>query len=241
MRSQPPPSFGLLVSQQISSQAGSGEQGSGRRATQESGFDPFSCTSEVPSSRVSTPMHVQTCLPLFAANILIQHALCPREVVTCPPVVARLLVRLHVSIRGPEGPELTFLPLSTASPQVGNATARGERPDNSYTRAEIKGNGMGGGKATSEHGEGRAGATGARTRPHDTRKTSSQLPERAWAPELTAAASNKAKTQTIAKGGSITTQSANWQAASGGAPYGASPSTRSHSPSERTHSSKRTH
>jgi hypothetical protein len=140
------------------------------------------------------------------------------------------LVRLHVSIRGPEGPELTFLPLPTASPQVGNATARGERPDNSYTRAEIKGNGMGGGKATSEHGEGRAGATGARTRPHDTRKTSSQLPERAWAPELTAAASNKAKTQTIAKGGSIATQSANWQAASGGAPYGASPSTRSHSP-----------
>jgi hypothetical protein len=88
---------------------------------------------------------------------------------------------------------------------------------------------MGNGKVTSEHGEGRAGATGARTRPHDTRKTSSQLPERAWAPELTAAASNKAKTQTIAKGESMPTQPANWQAASGGAPYGASPSTRPHS------------
>jgi hypothetical protein len=169
-------------------------------------------------------MHVQTCLPLFAANILIQHALCPREVVTFPPVVARLLVRLHVSTRGSEP---TFLPLPTAFPQVGNATERSERPDNSYTIAEVKGNWMGGGKATSEHGEGRAGATGPRTRPHDTRKTSSQLPERAWAPELTAAASNKAKTQTVAKGGSMPTQSANWQAASGGAPYGASPSTRS--------------
>lgn len=201
---------------QLSSQAGSGEQGSGRRAPQASSFDPFSCTSEVLA--IFTFFHPDACANVLAA-VCFQHpdptcALRTREVVTFPPAFA--LDYWRGSRCATE--VLNHVPsFATAPPQVGNATERCERPDNPYTRVEIKGNWMWGGM-TSEHGEGRAGAT--RTRMHGTTKTSSQLPERAWAPELTIATSNKANTQTIAKDGRMTTKPANLQAASGCAPCG---------------------